>query len=109
MLLQFDDQTDTPSSALTEADSDWIYSDRMPQQYKGERTVVSVRIPDDQKLDYERIARELGIHLGTYVTIVMAEHHNKPIPQFALEEVKVASRRKALLAGQEELPIANAS
>lgn len=61
---------------------------------KGDRSQIGVRPPTDQKLFYESRAAELGISLGTYAVLTLAEAHNLEIPQFVRDELAEARRKR---------------
>lgn len=62
---------------------------------KGNRAAISCRVPADQKPVLEEAARSAGMPLGDYVAVILARHHDLPIPNYLQPATK----------GQEELPI----
>ena len=85
----------------------------MPPKSRGERITIAVRAPLDQGTVYQERADALGIHYGTYATMVLAQAHNLPLPDFVVEELEKAKqarnaaaeeRRSAQLAGLDMLP-----
>lgn len=76
----------------------------MGRPSKGKRHPLNAGIPEEQYEVYAEAARDLGIHLGTYVALRLAEAHGlEPAPY-----VKDELRRAELLRTHEELPMARA-
>ena len=67
-----------------------------------------MRVPVDQRTVYEEQAAALGIPLSSWVALKLAEAQKLPIPDYVQEEIRKAQARRALEAGQEELPLARA-
>lgn len=67
----------------------------MGRKPKGNRSAISCRVPADQKPVLEEAARRRGMFLGDYVAMILAEHHDLPVPDYLLPQNK----------GQEALPI----
>ena len=65
---------------------------RKPQ---GNRAPISCRVPADQKPVLEAAASQAGMFLGDYVAMILAQHHDLPVPDYLLPQNK----------GQESLPI----
>ncbi|MBF4570788.1 hypothetical protein ITJ57_18625 [Plantibacter sp. VKM Ac-2880] len=74
------------------------------QQPRGTRKAATVRLPENTYEAYESSARDLGIPLGSYLALKLAEAHNEEPPQYVLEEIERAERRARLIRQQEELP-----
>ena len=65
---------------------------------RGARKNLLSRVPDDQYEVYEAEAHKLGIPIGSYNTMRMAELHNLPVPQYILDELQRAKERRELEA-----------
>lgn len=74
---------------------------------KGDRAQIGVRPPTPQKRFYEARAQELGISLGTYAVLRLAEVHNLEIPEFVREELAQAAERRR--NGEDELDLGGGS
>lgn len=74
---------------------------------RGKRRQLLSRVPDDQYEIYEAEAHKLGIPIGSYNTMRMAELHKLPIPKYILDELKRAQERReaeARKAARDQLP-----
>jgi hypothetical protein len=74
---------------------------------RGSRTAITVRVPDEQYARYAREAEKLGIPIGSWAAIVLAESQHFEIPQYIKTEIsKAAERRNAdQRTHAEELPL----
>lgn len=61
---------------------------------RGARKNLLARVPDDQYAIYEAEAQKLGIPIGSYNTMRMAELHKLPIPPYILDELKRAKEHR---------------
>jgi hypothetical protein len=61
---------------------------------RGKRRQLLSRVPDDQYEIYEAEAHKLGIPIGSYNTMRMAELHKLPVPKYILDELKRAQERR---------------
>ncbi|MFH8253015.1 hypothetical protein ACH3VR_21795 [Microbacterium sp. B2969] len=57
-------------------------------------------MPDDQYAVYEAEAERLGIPIGSYSTMRLAEIHHLPVPDYILEEIRAAADRRAAAAAK---------
>lgn len=67
---------------------------------RGARKNLLSRIPDDQYAVYEAESERLGIPIGSYTTMRLAEIHNLPVPDYILEEIRVAAERREAAAAK---------
>lgn len=67
---------------------------------RGARKNLLSRVPDDQYAVYEAAAERLGIPIGSYSTMRLAEIHNLPVPEYILEEIRAAADRRAAAAAK---------
>ncbi|WP_337007231.1 hypothetical protein [Microbacterium sp. LB12] len=67
---------------------------------RGARKNLLSRVPDDQYAVYEAAAERLGIPIGSYSTMRLAEIHNLPVPDYILEEIRAAADRRAAAAAK---------
>lgn len=66
------------------------------RKHLGERGYVPVRPPIDQKQTYAKRADALGISLGSWAVMRLAEAEGLPVPVYIQEELaKAEARRKA--------------
>ncbi|MDO8383952.1 MAG: hypothetical protein Q7T17_13375 [Microbacterium sp.] len=74
---------------------------------RGNRTAITARVPDEHYAQYFREAEDLGIPIGSWATIVLAESRGLEIPEYIKAEIsKAAARRDAAhRAHAEELPL----
>jgi len=68
---------------------------------RGARTNLLSRVPNDQYAVYEAEADRLGIPIGSYTTMRMAEIHKLAVPDYILEEIRIAAERRAAAAAQK--------
>lgn len=61
---------------------------------RGARTSINARIPDDQYAIYDAAALKLGIPIGSYITMRLAENHGLPVPEYVLDEIETARVRR---------------
>ncbi len=64
------------------------------QQPKGDRAAITVRVPRNHYEIHAQAARDAGLSLSDYLTVVLAEAQGLPIPSYV-------TRTRT----QEELPI----
>ena len=89
----------------------------MGQPRKGTRGYIPLRPPVDQLAVYQQRADELGIALGSYSVMRMAEAEGLDVPDWVLDEIERAKKKRAdeaeraaeerarqQIAGLEELP-----
>ena len=76
---------------------------------RGERAAFTVRIPIAQNSVYEERAAALGIPIGSWVALKLAETEGLPTPDYIVDELKRAESRRAHQAEQEELPLARSA
>lgn len=63
---------------------------------RGNRSAITVRVPDDQYEIYAKEAATLGIPIGSWVAIQLAQTKHLDIPPYITAEiVKAEERRKA--------------
>lgn len=71
-------------------------STKSGRRNKGERGFISVRPPTDHLAEYDELARDLGIPLGDYAVMRLAQAHGLPVPEYIEEEIsRAASQRDA--------------
>lgn len=85
----------------------------MGQPRKGTRGYIPLRPPVDQLAIYQQRADELGIALGSYSVMRMAEAEGLDVPDWVHDEIERAKKKRAKeaeerkqqqIAGLEELP-----
>lgn len=64
-----------------------------------------VRVPVDHHADYEQQAAEMGIPLGSWVTLQLAELRGLAVPDYIYEEIEAARERRRINESRQELPI----
>lgn len=64
------------------------------QQPKGDRAAITVRVPRDHYDVIFAAAQAAGLSLSDYVTVILAEQHGLPVPDYVTRS-----------RNQEELPI----
>jgi len=67
---------------------------------RGARKNLLSRVPDDHYAVYDAEADRLGIPIGSYSTMRLAEIHNLPVPDYILEEIRAAADRRAAEAAK---------
>lgn len=68
---------------------------RRGQRPRGKRTAITVRVPDEQYQLYAREAEELGIPIGSWAAIKLAESQKLDIPTYIQTEITKAAERRA--------------
>ena len=74
----------------------------MPPKSRGDRDAFTVRPPADQGAVYREHAEKLGIPVGSYATMRLAEADGLPIPGYVLEEIEKAKLERAAAAEQRK-------
>ncbi len=75
------------------------------RKHLGERGYVPVRPPINQKLVYEERARSMGISLGSWAVMRLAEAENLPVPEYIQDEIARAEARRDGALSQPVLDI----
>jgi hypothetical protein len=75
------------------------------RKHLGERGYVPVRPPIDQKHLYEERARSLGISLGSWAVMRLAEAEHLPVPEYIQDEIARAKARREADLTQPALDI----
>jgi hypothetical protein len=76
---------------------------------RGERAAFTVRFPVAQNAVYEERAAELGIPIGSWVALRLAQVEGLPVPAYIEEEIKRAESKRAHEAEQGEFPLARSA
>ncbi|MGO1627501.1 MAG: hypothetical protein ACTHX2_01695 [Microbacterium sp.] len=72
---------------------------------RGDRASRTIRYPTDWQDHLERRARIVGIDVGSYLTLAIAEHEKLPVPEYILDEIEDTKRKRAARAAEElDLP-----
>lgn len=71
----------------------------------GERGYVPVRPPIDQRNTYAERAEALGISLGSWAVMRLAEAEGLPVPDYIQDELRKARARQLALGAQAALDI----
>lgn len=66
------------------------------QPSRGDRSNVTVRVPTEHRAVYEARAAELGIPLGSWVAIKLAEAEGLEVPDYIEREIARAARRTSV-------------
>ena len=70
---------------------------------RGKRSAITVRVPDDQYEIYAQQAAAIGIPIGSWVAIQLAQTKHLDIPSYITAEItKAEERRKAEEAARAE-------
>jgi hypothetical protein len=72
---------------------------RPGRPYKGDRHATMVKMPVELHREVQALAEAEGLHLGDYLTRIIAEAHGRTAPAYCYPQP----------TAQEELPIARAS
>ncbi|KXZ58732.1 hypothetical protein Mlaev_02435 [Microbacterium laevaniformans] len=72
---------------------------------RGARVSINVRVPLDHHAVYTRHAEELGIPLGSWVALQLADAQNLPVPAYIEEELRRAQARRDAEDSRQELPM----
>lgn len=67
----------------------------MPTPSRGNRKSIHVRPPIDQHRFYAERAAELGIAVGSYAAMRLAQADGLPVPDFVVDELEKARRQRA--------------
>jgi len=76
---------------------------------RGERHPHTVRIPVTQNAHYEERAETLGIPIGSWIVLKLAESEGLPVPDYIQKELRKAEAERAAEAEREELPMARSA
>jgi len=66
---------------------------------KGDRKQLTTRWPESDRAFIKDEAAKLGLKEGSYVVKEFLESHNRPLPQYLIEEIR---RGQALVQAQRE-------
>lgn len=61
---------------------------------RGNRTAITVRVPDEQYAEYASQAEELGIPIGSWAAIVLARSQGLEVPEYIRTEIRKAKERR---------------
>lgn len=70
---------------------------------RGERTTVTLRVPNEIKEIYEARAAALGIPIGSWCILAISDKEGLPVPNFVFDDLEQARRLRT--RSQEELPL----
>ncbi|MBF0816300.1 hypothetical protein E4U02_07735 [Microbacterium paludicola] len=66
----------------------------MAQRNRGDRAYMPLRPPTDQQEHYKQKADELGISLGSYGVMRLAQAEGLPVPDYITDEIEQARRKR---------------
>lgn len=72
---------------------------------KGDRSQLTFRLPTKQRASYEARAAELGITIGSWIVLTLAQAEGLPIPDYIQTELRKAEQHR----NEEELPLARSA
>lgn len=69
----------------------------------GPRAVRTVRYPADYDPILERIAKESGLHIGSWLALAVSQQAGLEIPDYVKDELEKAERERAARETEREL------